>query len=85
MTASIRLFSSSRRLVLLAALVVTAWCTAPNAFAQAKAEPLRIGYQKYGTLTILKARGDLEKRLASQGIEVQLERVPGRPAAARRR
>jgi len=79
MTASIRLFSSSRRLVLLATLAVTAWCTAPTAFAQAKAEPLRIGFQKYGTLTILKARGDLEKRLASQGIEVRWSEFPAGP------
>ena len=79
MTASIRLFSSSRRLVLLATFAVTAWCTAPTAFAQAKAEPLRIGFQKYGTLTILKARGDLEKRLASQGIEVRWNEFPAGP------
>jgi sulfonate transport system substrate-binding protein len=79
MTASIRLFSSSRRLVLLATHAVTAWCTAPTAFAQAKAEPLRIGFQKYGTLTILKARGDLEKRLASQGIEVRWSEFPAGP------
>ncbi len=32
---------------------------------------LRIGYQKYGTLTLLKARGTLEKRLAPQGITVK--------------
>jgi sulfonate transport system substrate-binding protein len=30
-----------------------------------------IGYQKYGTLIILKARGDLEKRLAPYGVEVK--------------
>lgn len=32
---------------------------------------LRIGYQKYGTLVILKGRGTLEKRLAPEGIEVK--------------
>ena len=79
MTASIRLFSSSRRFMLLATLVVTALCAAPNAFTQGKAEPLRIGFQKYGTLTILKARGDLEKRLAAQGIEVRWSEFPAGP------
>jgi len=29
-----------------------------------------IGYQKYGTLIILKSRGDLEKRLAPHGVKV---------------
>ena len=49
------------------------------AFAQNKAEPLRIGYQKYGTLTVLKARGDLDKRLAAQGIEVRWTEFPAGP------
>ena len=35
------------------------------------AETLRIGYQKYGTLVLLKAKGTLEKRLAAQGVQVQ--------------
>ena len=46
--------------------------------AQAKSV-LRIGYQKYGTLTLLKARGDLEKRLAPQGIEVKWTEFPAGP------
>ncbi|HVQ06315.1 MAG TPA: aliphatic sulfonate ABC transporter substrate-binding protein, partial [Burkholderiaceae bacterium] len=49
------------------------------ASAQNKAEPLRIGYQKYGTLTVLKARGDLDKRLAAQGIEVKWTEFPAGP------
>jgi sulfonate transport system substrate-binding protein len=48
--------------------------------AQAKGDVLRIGYQKYGTLTLLKARGDLEKRLAPQGIEVRWTEFPAGPA-----
>jgi len=40
---------------------------------------LRIGYQKYGTLTLLKARGTLEKRLASQGITVNWTEFPAGP------
>ena len=50
-----------------------------NAHAQGKPELLRIGYQKYGTLTLLKARGDLEKRLAPQGIEVKWTEFPAGP------
>ena len=49
------------------------------ASAQNKAETLRIGYQKYGTLTVLKARGDLDKRLAAQGIEVKWTEFPAGP------
>ncbi|GIZ50634.1 sulfonate ABC transporter substrate-binding protein [Noviherbaspirillum aridicola] len=41
---------------------------------------LRIGYQKYGTLTILKARGNLEKRFAAQGIDVRWTEFPSGPA-----
>ena len=50
-----------------------------GAITQAQAETLRIGYQKYGTLVLLKARGTLEKRLAEQGIEVQWTEFPGGP------
>lgn len=50
----------------------------PNASAQEKGV-LRIGFQKYGTLTILKARGTLDKRLAAQGIEVQWREFPAGP------
>ncbi|MFC3607213.1 sulfonate ABC transporter substrate-binding protein [Stutzerimonas tarimensis] len=40
---------------------------------------LRIGYQKYGTLVLLKARGTLEKRMADQGFEVRWTEFPGGP------
>jgi sulfonate transport system substrate-binding protein len=40
---------------------------------------LRIGYQKYGTLIILKARGSLEKRLAPLGLEVKWTEFPAGP------
>lgn len=40
---------------------------------------LRIGYQKYGTLVILKARGTLEKRLAEKGIGVKWTEFPFGP------
>lgn len=49
-------------------------------FAQAQAKgTLRIGYQKYGTLTILKGRGTLEKRLAGHGIDVKWTEFPAGP------
>lgn len=50
-----------------------------GAQAQNKPELLRIGYQKYGTLTLLKARGELEKRLAPQGIDVRWTEFPAGP------
>lgn len=55
-----------------------------GAITQAQAQPqadhvLRIGYQKYGTLVLLKARGTLEKRLAEQGFTVQWTEFPGGP------
>ena len=40
---------------------------------------LRIGYQKYGTLVLLKANGSLEKRLAAKGIDVKWTEFPGGP------
>lgn len=50
-----------------------------GAITQAQAETLRIGYQKYGTLVLLKAKGTLEKRLAAQGVDVQWTEFPGGP------
>ncbi|AMB86624.1 ABC transporter substrate-binding protein [Pseudomonas agarici] len=47
--------------------------------SQAQADSIRIGYQKYGTLVMLKAKGTLEKRLAAQGIQVQWTEFPGGP------
>jgi sulfonate transport system substrate-binding protein len=40
---------------------------------------VRIGYQKYGTLVILKARGTLDKRLADKGIAVKWTEFPFGP------
>jgi sulfonate transport system substrate-binding protein len=50
-----------------------------GAITEAQAETLRIGYQKYGTLVLLKARGTLEKRLAAQGVDVKWTEFPGGP------
>ncbi|WP_013321230.1 sulfonate ABC transporter substrate-binding protein [Gloeothece verrucosa] len=40
---------------------------------------IRIGYQKFGTLNILKARGNLEQRLKGEGISVQWLQFPAGP------
>ncbi|WP_018130622.1 sulfonate ABC transporter substrate-binding protein [Effusibacillus pohliae] len=40
---------------------------------------VRIGYQKYGTLNLLKSKGNLEKRLASLGYSVQWLLFPAGP------
>lgn len=64
-----------------AALAATLGLHAGAAHAQAPANPteLRIGFQKYGTLTVLKAKGDLEKRLAPLGITVKWTEFPAGP------
>jgi sulfonate transport system substrate-binding protein len=51
----------------------------PSAVLAQSKSTLRIGFQKYGTLTILKARGTLEKRLAAQGIDVKWAEFPSGP------
>jgi sulfonate transport system substrate-binding protein len=70
------LFPTRRRLGLV--LTLAMGLVAGPALAQTRSE-LRIGYQKYGTLTILKARGDLEKRLAPQGVDVKWTEFPAGP------
>ncbi|NJM86755.1 MAG: sulfonate ABC transporter substrate-binding protein [Hydrococcus sp. RU_2_2] len=42
-------------------------------------EVIRLGYQKFGTLNILKARGNLEKRFQDQNISVQWTQFPAGP------
>ncbi len=69
---------SRRQTLVGAGLGLSLLATSGLARAQAKSV-LRIGYQKYGTLTLLKARGDLEKRLAPQGIEVKWTEFPSGP------
>jgi sulfonate transport system substrate-binding protein len=49
-----------------------------NAQAPAKQE-VRIGYQKYGTLTLLKGRGTLEQRLAQRNVTVKWTEFPAGP------
>jgi sulfonate transport system substrate-binding protein len=40
---------------------------------------VRIGYQKYGTLFLLKARGKLDERFKTEGISVQWVQFPAGP------
>lgn len=62
---------------LMAALTATAMLGSTSAWAQNAT--VRIGFQKYGTLTVLKAKGDLEKRLAQIGVNVKwVESPPAR-------
>ncbi len=55
---------------LLSILLVGVIVAALSPAARAADNVLRIGYQKYGTLILLKARGTLEKRLAPLGVSV---------------
>jgi sulfonate transport system substrate-binding protein len=64
-----RLTALNRRQVLVATLASAALTASPLAFAQKPTRVLRIGNQK-GWLSILKARGTLEKRLAPLGVSV---------------
>jgi sulfonate transport system substrate-binding protein len=65
------------RTILAVIFVLTA--AAQFTFAQNPDNLLRIGYQKYGTLVLLKARGTLEKRLAPLHVEVQWTEFPAGP------
>jgi sulfonate transport system substrate-binding protein len=50
----------------------------PSAYAESR-PAVRIGYQKYGTLTLLKGRGTLERRLADKGVDVKWTEFPAGP------
>src|SRR6202789_1678656 len=60
-------------------LILVAMALAPFALAQSADNVIRIGYQKYGTLVLLKARGSLEKRLAPLHVEVKWTEFPAGP------
>ncbi|PDS81179.1 sulfonate ABC transporter substrate-binding protein [Rhizobium sp. L43] len=47
--------------------------------ASAADKVVRIGYQKYGTLVLLKGKGTLEKKLESIGYTVEWTEFPGGP------
>src|ERR1700723_3323257 len=61
------------------ALLLVQVALAPFALTQNADNVLRIGYQKYGTLVLLKARGSLEKRLAPLHVQVKWTEFPAGP------
>ena len=75
-----------RSMIWISRLSVLRWLAAllcaallwPAAQAQ-DAKTLRIGFKNYGTLTIVRALGDLDKRLAAQGITVKWTEFPAGP------
>jgi sulfonate transport system substrate-binding protein len=63
----------------LVAVILVLIALAPFALTQNADSVIRIGYQKYGTLVLLKARGSLEKRLAPMHVEVKWTEFPAGP------
>src|ERR1700678_2969875 len=61
------------------AAILILMVVAPFTQAQNADNVVRIGYQKYGTLVLLKARGSLEKRLAPMHVEVKWTEFPAGP------
>lgn len=68
----------TRRLFSIAAAAVALGATSGLA-ALAQEKQIRIGYQKYGTLVLLKGRGSLEEKLKPLGYSVQWTEFPGGP------
>jgi sulfonate transport system substrate-binding protein len=66
--------------MLFAAAVAVPFADLPLAQAAGTPREVRIGYQKYGTLRLLKGRGTLEKRLAEKNITVKWTEFPAGPA-----
>ncbi|PYG97141.1 sulfonate ABC transporter substrate-binding protein, partial [Arthrobacter stackebrandtii] len=67
----IRAFSPLRRLLIGGLLASVASALLPWSEALADdAKTLRIGYQKFNSINILKGSGALEKALAPQGVKV---------------
>jgi len=69
-----------RTLAYLSAAGLGAMTAGLPSLAAAQTKVLRIGYQKYGTLVILKGRSTLEKRLASEGIDIKWTEFTAGPA-----
>ncbi|MBC3871019.1 sulfonate ABC transporter substrate-binding protein [Undibacterium oligocarboniphilum] len=66
-------------LLTLVACVVAGGQNIAHAQNSAAKSVLRIGYQKYGTLTVLKGNASLEKRLAPLGVDVKWIEFPAGP------
>src|SRR4051794_35209773 len=68
-----------RRSFLIAALALAGAAGLWTKGAQAEEKVLRIGYQKYGTLVLLKEKGTLEPALQKLGYSVTWTEFPGGP------
>src|SRR6202050_1318545 len=71
------LLAMFHRTIVVPLLILTV--LAPFALTQNADNVIRIGYQKYGTLVLLKARGSLERRLAPLHVEVEWTEFPAGP------
>src|SRR6202050_1348204 len=71
------LLAMFHRTIVVPLLILTV--LAPFALTQNADNVIRIGYQKYGTLVLLKARGSLERRLAPLHVEVTWTEFPAGP------
>lgn len=69
--------SQRRRVLLQAGAAATVAIVAGPLFAQAGTKVIRIGYQKFNTLNILKGTGQLEKALAPAGVTVEWKEFLG--------
>ncbi len=74
-----RITALRRSLVALFSATLAFGAITPLQAAEQQDRVLRIGYQKYGTLVLLKARGTLEQRLATHGVQVRWSEFPGGP------
>src|SRR3954466_7362132 len=61
------------------ALAVVAFVVLAAITAKAEEKVIRIGYQKYGTLILLKAKGSLEAKLKPLGYRVTWAEFPAGP------
>jgi sulfonate transport system substrate-binding protein len=68
-----------RAFLLAAAAAIPVTGLLPIRLARADDKVLRIGYQKYGTLVLLKERGTLERALEPLGVSVTWTEFPGGP------
>ncbi|MFT3671180.1 sulfonate ABC transporter substrate-binding protein [Aestuariivirga sp.] len=74
-----RSLSRRRVLELAAATGLAATAIASGGTARAEGRELRIGFQKYGTLILLKGKGTLEKALEPLGVKVTWTEFPAGP------
>ncbi|HWV18104.1 MAG TPA: sulfonate ABC transporter substrate-binding protein [Rhodocyclaceae bacterium] len=74
-------FNRTLQVLLLIAVAGAAAAVGGNARAadNTSTKEVRIGFQKYGTLALLRAKGTLEPRLAKEGISVKWAEFPGGP------